>query len=39
MRLRLERRWTWKHTVCVRILLLLRWPTWKAYDKTKRWLG
>lgn len=31
--------WTWKHTLCVRLLLWWGWPPWKAYSVTQRWLG
>ena len=33
------RAWTWKHTLCVRVLLTLGWPPWKAYTAARKWLG
>lgn len=32
------RRWTWRHTLCVRVLLFLGWPTWDAYTFARKYL-
>jgi len=34
----LVRRWTWRHTLCVRVLLFLGWPTYKAYTFARKHL-
>ena len=33
------REWTWKHTLCVRVLLAIGWPPWKAYTAARKWIG
>lgn len=35
----LIRAWTWKHDLCAKTLLFFGWPTWKAYETARRWLG
>ena len=32
-------RWTWTHTLCVRVLMLLGWHPQRAYPKAKKWFG
>lgn len=33
------RAWTWKHRLCVRVLLLLGFSTWRAYTLARKWFG
>jgi hypothetical protein len=29
-------RWTWRHTLCVRVLMFFGWPTWDAYTFARK---
>ena len=29
---------TWKHTLCVRVLMFFGWPTWDAYTFARKHL-